>query len=196
MQRKILQFDHHNIVGRMEIYRTYTFYGDYEITQDSLPIFKNLQMSVEIHDLHPEYKTKWDGNHYTPEKLINKYIIREIKHGNMNNFDITFIEPELQTFIDKYKNDYVKVTNGKIPKCMFTIDTKRWDLKVATPIIAIYQNKDAGYRVINTMSNTVETVKAYEIAFLLRFIENDTLLYGNKKDVADIKDAISKELER
>lgn len=60
MQRKILQFDHHNIVCQMEIYRTYTFYGDYEITQDSLPIFKNLQMSVEIHDLHPEYKTKWD----------------------------------------------------------------------------------------------------------------------------------------
>lgn len=196
MQRKILQFDHHNIVCQMEIYRTYTFYGDYEITQDSLPIFKNLQMSVEIHDLHPEYKTKWDEKKYNPENLIDKYIMKEIKHSNMDNFDVTFIEPELQAFIDKYKNDYVKVMNGKIPKCMFTADAKRWDLKVATPIIAIYQNKDAGYRVINTMSNTVETVKAYEIAFLLRFIENDTLLYGNKKDIADIKDTISKELER
>ena len=105
MQRKILQFDYHNIVCQMEIYRTYTFYGDYEITQDSLPIFKNLQMSVEIHDLHPEYKTKWDEKKYNPENLIDKYIMKEIKHSNMDNFDVTFIEPELQAFIDKYKND-------------------------------------------------------------------------------------------
>ena len=46
------------------------------------------------------------------------------------------------------------------------------------------------------MRNTVETVKEYNIAFLLQFIENDTLLYGSKKDIAEIRDKISKDMER
>ena len=153
------------------------------------------RMKPDMSGFAEELKTLKEKK-YNPENLINKYIMKEIKHNNMDNFDVTFIEPELQAFIDKYKNDYVKVMNGKIPKCMFTVDKKRWDLKVATPTTAIYQNKDAGYCVINTMRNTVETVKEYNIAFLLQFIENDTLLYGSKKDIAEIRDKISKDMER
>lgn len=158
--------------------------------------FASLQCMDSTIDFVADLYDLWDEKKYNPENLIDKYIMKEIKHSNMDNFDVTFIEPELQAFIDKYKNDYVKVMNGKIPKCMFTVDKKRWDLKVATPTTAIYQNKDAGYCVINTMRNTIETVKEYNIAFLLQFIENDTLLYGSKKDIAEIRDKISKDMER
>lgn len=192
MQRKILQFDYHNIVCNMEIYRTYTFYGDYEITQNTLPVFKNVQMSVETHDLHPDYKLRWDEK-YSPEKIINKLLIKEMKHNNMDAFDIKFIEPELQEFVDKYKNDFVLIRGNKIPKHIFTADSKLWELKIATYAEAIYRNKDAEYYMINFMSGEVVTIKEYNLAFTLRMIKNDEFLtYGTVKDIEDIENEISK----